>query len=236
MRATYLPDLLIQDEYSITGDSHHHLVHVIRLEAGENLLLLNGKGLSVEARVESITKKEVRLRFLSSKTATRSFELDLALGMPKKEALELTLKQVVELGLRKIYLIRSTYSQQKYLEADRLKSLLVSALEQSNSPFFPEVIEADWNKIEWESYELSLMMDSQTIGVTQYEDLPFTAPRLLVVGPEGGFSPQEIELLHQKPKMRVLNLPTPILRTPTAVATGTGVILQSLSKGQKDKK
>ncbi len=233
MRATFVPDLAIQNEYSIIGDSHHHLVHVIRLEVGENILLLNGKGLVVEAQVEAISKKEVRLKFLSEKMGERAFELDLALGMPKKEALELTLKQAVELGFRKVYLIRSAYSQQKYLEADRMKSLLVSALEQSNSPFLPEIVEADWNKVDWESYEASLMMDSQTKGMDAFSGTPFTAPRLLVVGPEGGFSPEEITFLHQRPKMSVLNLPTPIMRTPTAVATGAGVILQSLNKSAK---
>lgn len=233
MRASFIPDLQIQETYAITGDAHHHLVHVIRLEVGEELLLLNGQGLKVFSQVEGISKKEVRLSFLRSEDSERPFELDLALGMPKKEALELSLKQAVELGFRKIYLIRSAYSQQRYLEADRVKSLVVSALEQSNSPFLPEIIEADWNKIEWENYESSLMMDSQTKDLSLSDDLMFTAPRLLVVGPEGGFSPEEINFLHQRPKMRVLNLPTPILRTPTAVATGAGVILQSLNKSAK---
>jgi RsmE family RNA methyltransferase len=57
-----------------------------------------------------------------------------------------------------------------------------------------------------------------------------TASRLLIIGPEGGFSPQELELLHSKEALRVVNLPTPILRSPTAVAAGAGIMIESLLK------
>lgn len=228
MRAHWLPDLEIQDEYSLTGDSLHHLVNVIRIEKGESLLLQDGKGQFVETIVDEISKKVLRLKKVKSYTKDQEYYFDLALAMPKRDALELSLKQAVELGFRKIYLIKSEYSQMRFPEADRTQNLLVSALEQSNAPFLPEVIQAEWEEIPWTSYDEALLLDSQTkIGASKAS---VTGKKLLIVGPEGGFSPRELTFLHGQDVVKVLNLPTPILRTPTAVAAGAGIMIQSLLK------
>lgn len=227
MRASFQRELAIQEAYQLKGDQAHHLLNVVRVEQGEEILLLNGTGLMVKTRVSGIAKRELTLEKLEAISATRNFEMDLALGIPKKEALELTLKQVVELGFRNIFLIRSQYSQTKVPEVERLESLLISALEQSNAPFMPELIEAQWSGISAADYEEVIMLDSQTM-VKKNTRLQGNKKRLLVVGPEGGFSPTETALLHGWPNMIVINLPTPILRTPTAVATGAGILLGSL--------
>lgn len=226
MRASFQKDLTIQDSYQLRGDAAHHLVNVVRIEMGEEILLLNGAGLRVKTKVSSLSKKEVLLTSIEQVTAERTFQMDLALGIPKKEALELSLKQAVELGFRKIFLVRSQYSQTKLPETERIMSLLVSALEQSNSSYLPEIHSVSWNEIPANDYTEILMMDSQN-ETKKTHGQKMTAA-LLIVGPEGGFSPEESALLHQLPKIRIVNLPTPILRTPTAVATGAGILLGSL--------
>lgn len=230
MRAHWLKDLSLQESYVLKDEALHHLVNVIRIEAGEELLLLNGMGLEVRTFVESISKRELRLKFVSSSEKQRAFHFDLALAMPKREALELCLKQATELGFRKIYLIRSDYSQMKMPEVDRMEKLLVSALEQSNATYLPELIEANWEKIPFQEYAEAILMDSQTKIQTKTAIHDETASRLLIVGPEGGFSPRELAFLHSKEAVKVVNLPTPILRTPTALAAGAGIMIQSLLK------
>ncbi len=227
MRASFQKDLIPQESYNLTGDTAHHLINVIRLELNEEVLLLNGAGLQVKTKVSQISKREILLTQLDHQNVSRSFMMDLALGIPKKEALELSLKQAVELGFRKIYLIRSEYSQTRLPEPERLQSLIISSLEQSNSAYVPEIIHSTWEEIPANEYGEILLMDSQS-NVRQSIKSNTTDSRLLIVGPEGGFSPLEIEFLHQMPGIRILNLPTPILRTPTAVATGAGIILGSL--------
>lgn len=227
MRASWDPALSLNDQYVITGDRHHHLVHVIRIESGESLLLLNGKGLKVTARIDSISKKEIRLTHLNHEQFLPSTQIDLALGVPKKEALELSLKQATELGINRIYLVRSQYSQIRLPEADRLQQILISALEQSNSVWMPELIEATWSEIPWSDFTLALMLDSQS-EKRQKNDQKCFEKALLIVGPEGGFSPEEINYLHAQSQIEILRLPTPILRTPTAVATGAGILLGRL--------
>lgn len=227
MRASFQKNLILQDLYQIKGDAAHHLINVVRIELNEEILLLNGDGLRVKTKVTMLGKKELALTKIDHQVVVRNYKMDLALGIPKKEALELSLKQAVELGFYRIYLVRSQYSQTRLPEADRLENLLVSALEQSNSGFLPELISTDWDEIPTQDYSEILMMDSQS-QAKKTKPLLSTDKRLLVVGPEGGFSPDELTKLHAWPKLRILNLPTPILRTPTAVAVGAGIILGTL--------
>lgn len=226
MRASFQKDLTIQESYQIKGDAAHHLMNVVRVEANEEILLLNGKGLMVKTKVTALSKRELQLTKLEDKQIPLSKSMDLALGIPKKEALELSLKQAVELGFSKIYLIRSQYSQTRLPEADRLEALLVSALEQSNAAYLPEIVPMSWEEVPTTDYSDILMLDSQT--KTDGLKLSGKGCVLLVIGPEGGFSPEETKLLHGWSNIRILNLPTPILRTPTAVAAGAGIILGSL--------
>jgi 16S rRNA (uracil1498-N3)-methyltransferase len=229
VRAHFIPELTIQDDYSITGDSLHHLVNVVRIEMDEELLLLNGKGLSVVTCVSGHSKRLLTLKYISSSIGQRESQLDVVLGMPKREALELSLKQSVELGFGKVFLVKSAYSQIKYPEEERLQSLLVSALEQSNAPYLPDVLKSEWVSIPWDQYKTVVLMDSQTEKSELLpKDLGLMGPVLLVVGPEGGFSPEERELLHGLSHVKILKLPTPIMRTPTALAAGAGILWQML--------
>lgn len=230
MRASYLKDLEIHENYILKGDALHHLVNVVRIKEGDELLLLNGKGLKVTTFVESLSKKELKLKLHQHQTVGREYNFDVALGIPKREALELCLKQATELGFRRIYLIRSDYSQMRAPEADRMEKLLISALEQSNAGFLPEIIEADWKELPWKEYDYSIMLDSQTIPEKTDKSTLSSGSHLLIIGPEGGFSGGELAFLHGQEKLKVVNLPTPILRTPTALAAGAGMMIESLRK------
>lgn len=225
MRALYYPELSELTAYQISGDAHHHLVNVVRVQVGDEILLLNGKGLSITTRVESISKKIVLLQFQNQSLSSERNTYDLALGIPKKDSLELCLKQATELGFRRIFLIRSEFSQSRLPESERLLSLLISALEQSNSAYLPEIITGEWTDIPWTDYQSALLLSSQS---KSSENTAHAASRLLIVGPEGGFSEKELTLFSQRAEIEIMHLPTPILRTSTAVATGAGILLERL--------
>jgi 16S rRNA (uracil1498-N3)-methyltransferase len=201
-------------------------VNVIRVERDEELLLLNGKGYSVTTRISEVTKKSLVVKRLSESQTEIKHKIDIAIGIPKKEALELCLKEAVELGLRKIFLVRSAYSQTRIPDTERIESLLISALEQSNSAFLPEVRESSWETLPWNDYGTVLLLDSQE-GKASGSNAR-SPENLLIIGPEGGFSPSELEFLRSQNSVESLLLPTPILRTPTALAVGAGILLQRL--------
>jgi 16S rRNA (uracil1498-N3)-methyltransferase len=230
MRAHWVSSLDIEDQYTLKGDELHHLVNVVRIEKEEPLLLLNGQGLIIETRVEMISKREMILKRTGQRRGVRHFEFDLALGMPKREALELCLKEATELGFRRVYLIKSDFSQMRFPDKERTEKLLISALEQSNAPFLPEVFFTEWSEIPLNRYKRVLLLDSQTKDIHSQGDIGDGSEELLIVGPEGGFSDVEIQFLHSQANIKIVNLPTPILRSPTAVATGAGIMMESLLK------
>jgi 16S rRNA (uracil1498-N3)-methyltransferase len=229
MRALYYPDLSIQESYTLIGDKLHHMLNVVRVELSEEILLLNGEGLKVKTIVSEFSKRNLILKFVNSELVSKTKYFDIALGMPKKEALELCLKEAVELGANQIYLIKSDYSQMKYLDDERVQSLLISALEQSNAAFLPKAVKSTVIELPSDKYSQIVMMDSQTEKNTMLE--PISADSvLLVIGPEGGFSPKEREHLYAAKNVKILKLSTPILRTPTALAAGAGIVWQTLLK------
>lgn len=228
MRAHFIRSLNIEENYVLSEPSVHHLVNVVRIQKGEEVLLLNGRGLKVKALVEYVSRKEVRLKRISSTQEERTYHFDLALGVPKKEALELCLRESTELGFESIYLVESEFSQLKNLDQERLEKILISALEQCNAGFLPKVILAKWDDVPWGNYADLILLDSRKDERPQNLKLSPEKKKLLIVGPEGGFSLNELKNLYSKEFIRGVNLPTPILRTPTAVAVGGGIMIESL--------
>ncbi len=226
MRAAYLKELESQEQYTLTGDLLHHLVNVIRIEKDEEILLLNGNGYSVKTSVMEISKKNLSLKRISDNRSERNSVIDVVIGIPKKDALELCLKQAVELGFRKIFLVRSEYSQTRVPETERVMSLLISALEQSNSAFLPTVSESTWEQLPWNDYGTVVLLDSQEGKAGKSTQA--SSHNLLIIGPEGGFSPKELGFIREQKNVESILLPTPVLRTPTALAAGAGILLQRL--------
>jgi 16S rRNA (uracil1498-N3)-methyltransferase len=227
MRAVYINSNLSDSEIVIDGDSFHHLVHVVRVRQGDEILLLNGKGKKSRAMVKIISKKNLSVQLIDGLFVERKFDLDLALGMPKKESLELCLRQATEIGFRNIHLIEADFSNIKDVELSRLEKILISSLEQSNSAYLPKISKLNWDEILYSNYDLVLRLESQPMtNIPSFNTGPKKA--LLIVGPEGGFSKRETDYFQSHPSIQHLNLPTEILRTSTAVSVGAGWLLKGL--------
>ena len=225
MRCVYWPSISENDyEITIDGDQARHLIKVVRIKLNENILLNNGDGLGIIGKVIKLEKKSVAIEVINIKKELKS-ERSIALCVVKKEALELSIRQATELGLNKIFLLNSQYSQENSLKADRLEKIIVSAMEQSNNLFYPEIITS----------ELSTFVSNKSEDVLLFTAQPSTLDRKKVhekmiplIGPEGGFSDDELNLLKSTVSNHI-HLPTPILRASTAVPTCIGYLLGATS-------
>jgi RsmE family RNA methyltransferase len=103
-------------------------------------------------------------------------------------------------------------------------------VEQSNAAFLPDVVFCEWKEVPWKSYEKVLLLDSQSKKNDLKQNDAISAKQALIVGPEAGFSSAELTFLSSLDMINKVHLPTPILRTPTAVAAGAGIMIQSLLK------
>lgn len=230
MRAIFYPFTKENTSKSIlvTGESFKHL-QVVRIRPEEEILVLNGKGLRARTRIGSIAKNQIELLVDSIEESRETHEISLAIANPKKDAFEDILKIAVELGIRNIYPLRSDFSQYDYLPSDRVERILESALIQSNNPFMPTI---------HSQLDLAFFLDQQNLPLYFFNSRPIicgknekiSGARIILIGPEGGFSPQEEEHILAKSNVFPIHLPTPILRAPTAVATSIGYLLSQLNQ------
>ncbi|MCB9093393.1 MAG: RNA methyltransferase, partial [Halobacteriovoraceae bacterium] len=152
-------------------------------------------------------------------------QLSVAIAMTKKDSLEQSLKIATECGACKIYFFHSQYSynEKSWEWKDRHYKIIEGAMEQANVFRYPELIGPIDLK---ELLELPLhfiTMSSQgaeRVRTSQYQD------SVLLIGPEGGWSPQELKSFHDN-KITSIQLNLPILRTPTAIAASLGHIVTS---------
>ena len=137
MRAIYFDgDFSNSKTISLTKDKSHHLLNVVRLKEGEEILLLDGKGKTAKAKFIKLSKKLASIEVQEVSMASPTSQIDLALGLTKKDAFSKVIKSSVELGIKKFHPYKCEYSQSYELNHERQMNLIESACEQSNNPFF----------------------------------------------------------------------------------------------------
>lgn len=229
MRAIFLENLTNMlndsvDEIEIIGESAIHLIKVLRIKVKDALIGLDGLGTRYSLEVTTIKRSSIICKILNSTTEERKEVVDLAIGQTKKDALDLILKQSCELGIRKIRILSTEYSQRYPINLGRVKKLLQSGLEQSNNLFLPQVeIIPNILEIDHQNYANLFFFSSIRDG-DKNTNLDF-GPSLFVIGPEGGFSESEEDYFRNLENCKTFMLNTYILRSPTAFSAAIGFYL-----------
>ena len=225
MRALFHPfDFNDQKEIVINDEGVHHL-NVVRARINDPLLLLNGRGGKLKTVIKSIEKKMVVVLVQDFEQIEENNDIILAIALPKKDAFEDILKMAVELGIRTIIPLSSQFSQYDYSENERTIRLVESALVQSNNPWLPKIKPqmklADF--LSENTYPLAFFNSLPSPQKLDAQNVRF--PLVILIGPEGGFSEGEINLIKSQKNVWEVHLPTPILRAPTAVCASIGYFL-----------
>jgi len=222
MRAIYLEkDFSKASEIIITDNSYHHLAKVLRVKINESLLALNGEGINAELEIIEINKKQIKARVSNIKFYTQTNELSFFVGKLKKEAMDLVIKQSCEIGIKELIIGDTDYSQRYDLRPDRLRSLVISSIEQSNNPFLLKVRERSIKEIDLTEYEQILCFSLTKNNENKVFDSQKKS--LIIIGPEGGLSVEEEDYLaNSHDNVSYIKLPTYILRAPTALGCAAG--------------
>jgi len=238
MRAIYRNNFEVeacQQDIDIHDENYHHLTKVVRIQKGEKVIILNGRGLKGVYQVKLIDKKSIILSYVSHLECQRQHNISIAVGVTKKAAVEEVLSNCVELGVKSIYFVETEFSQRDFNFSPRAQKIIETALIQSNNYFMPGIV----SPVKFEemlqlsnqfdrSYVLcsdvgnrSQSMDSKTICAHK------NASCLFWIGPEGGFSISEEKQIENS-GATCLSFSLPILRTPTAISVAVGYELASL--------
>lgn len=219
----------INAELELQQDTAKHVVQVLRMQQGDRIALTDGKGKSIEAVVAVAHKKKCTVSVVDITTHIRNEPLlHIVVAFTKNSNRnEWILEKVTELGVATITPLSATRSEREKFRFDRWQNILVSAILQSQQYYLPDL------------KPLSTIDDV----VDMYADVPQklmahcmeSLPRqpilqqlakdketLLLIGPEGDFTEEEVKNLTSK-GYKGITMGSNRLRTETAAVTAAAV-------------
>lgn len=212
------PNLFELDYVELSEHEAKHASKVLRKKVGDKLILVNGKGCKAIANVQSIQKKLVSLSIQSKEQKEEPpIKKVLGLGIIRiRDRFEFAIEKAVELGATTICLFDADHSERSRIKEDRLEAIVQSAFKQSGRWWIPEmVVKPDLKSVLFEYADHEMIMAHEKVKV---EKPVFTSKKekLLLVGPEGGFSESEVHLVEQAGG-NLISLGSNRLRAETAV-------------------
>lgn len=218
----HLPaDLTADAALAPTLDQSRYLTQVMRMKVGDDLRVFNGRDGEWRASVFEILKKGVVLRARERlREQAHPPDVDLLIALIKKSALEFAVEKATELGVARIRPITTARTQTQHLRLDRLDAIAEESAEQTGRMDVPQV--EDPQKLEtlldgWDPTR-RLMFCDETGGPPAVPTLQAAGPGpwAILIGPEGGFSPEERERLRALPFAVPVALGPRVLRADTA--------------------
>ncbi|QLB12171.1 16S rRNA m(3)U-1498 methyltransferase [Bisgaardia hudsonensis] len=225
----YHPEPLMNvKDCQLSEDGANHVGRVLRMQAGQQLELFDGSNHIYNAVITQSSKKNVEVEILSRQFDDRESPLSIHLGqvISRGDRMEFTIQKSVELGVNIITPLWSERCGVK-LDTERMdkkiqqwKKIVISACEQCGRNVIPEIRPMmklqDWCAEQDKALKLNLHPRAR-YSIKTLPHIPKEGVRLLI-GSEGGLSPQEIAQTEQQGFTEVL-LGKRILRTETAALT-----------------
>jgi 16S rRNA (uracil1498-N3)-methyltransferase len=199
-----------------------YLAAVMRLAAGDELAVFNGRHGEWRARVASVGKRAVALTAEAQvRPQATGPDLDLVVALVKRARLETIVEKAAELGARRVRLVATERTNADRARVERLTAIATEAAEQTGRLDVPQVEEpVKLAKLiaAWEAGRKLLFCDEAGDAkpiLAALEGQP-AGPWAILIGPEGGFSPAERAMLRALPYAVPASLGPRILRADTA--------------------
>jgi len=206
----------------------HHLARVLRREAGDPVRLFNGRDGEYAARIASLRRDGVvfeahaRLRAQTPEPDTW-----LVFAVLKRDATDLVVEKATELGVSALLPVFTERTQAGRVNVDRLRAIAAEAAAQSERLTVPQV-EAPCPLLDLLSVwprERRLAAAVERVRAPQAAPPQTVAPAALLVGPEGGFTPRELDVFGATPFIQPVSLGPRVLRADTAAIAGLALLL-----------
>lgn len=223
----------------ITGEEAQHISRVLRMKKGDNVTLCDGEGCFYEAVLSDFSEKSVTAEILSSRRAETepAVQITVFQGVPKNPKLETIVQKATEIGVVRIVpmdTVRAVAKLDKDSKVDRLRKIAKEAAKQSKRGIVPEVSSGvsfkDAVKMA-AAADLAIIPYEEENEVSLKKALQGRTPRTvsIMIGPEGGFDKQEIQLAKESGIISV-TLGKRILRTETAPLVVSAAVLYELGE------
>lgn len=221
MQLFYFKDInLTSKQFSFDKEESKHIHKVLRKKMGDILFVTNGLGLCFKTEIILVSDSKCSVQIISFKTQKKSnFHLHLAVAPTKmNERYEWFLEKATEIGVHEITPIICDHSERKVIKNERFDKILLSAMKQSNHYYLPVLNEP----ISFKEYIKKEMHGQKFIAHCEEENKKSLKESIvknkdvtILIGPEGDFSSQEIEMAI-KNQFIPISLGSTRLRTETA--------------------
>lgn len=204
-----------------TPEQARYLTGVMRLFLGSELLLFNGRDGEWRATIAEVLKRGIVLR-AEEQVRPQAFgpDLELIVALVKKSRVETIVEKAAELGVRRVRPTLTRRTNVEKVRLDRLDAIAEEAAEQTGRLDVPAVddpVKLDAILDGWDP-DRRLMFCDETGGTPAFAALTAAGPGpwAILIGPEGGFAPEERERLLGLPFTTAVSLGPRILRADTA--------------------
>lgn len=205
---------------TLDGAQAHYLGNVMRLKTGDPVRLFDDRTGEWIAEVADAGKRNVMLR-LTAKLRAREDVPDLWLLFApiKKGPIDWLIEKATELGAARLQPVITHRTIVDRLNLDRLRANMIEAAEQCDRTALPELrepIKLPSLLKGWEESRMLLFADET--GGLPIAEIARAGPSAILVGPEGGFTPDERATIRATPGATAISLGPRILRAETAAA------------------
>ncbi len=239
------PHLLSEQDVTIVGEDVHHIVNVMRSSIGDEILVSDGQGRVARVRLSSFEGKQVQAEVVEfiRQDSELPVRVTIGQGLPKGEKMEWILQKGTELGAFAFFPFSSERTivkldaKKEAKKLERWRRIVKEAAEQSHRAVLPEILPPVTFKqavASAGSYTRCVVAYEKEGGRTLHqvlEELAEGDSLLVLVGPEGGFSPDEIAMA-QANGIHPVSLGPRILRTETASQYVLAAVSYQMERGQ----
>ncbi|MFQ5676863.1 MAG: RsmE family RNA methyltransferase [bacterium] len=237
------PEDIRPDTLSLGRDEIKHLIHVHRKRTGDSFVAIDGLGHAYGCQIESFSKTNLTARILKKTRfyGEPLFKLTLAAAVSRKVRFEWMIEKATEIGVTAFVplLTARTMMTKQSLQPARCKRITIAAMKQSCRSFLPEIASPRDLQTLCETtshYSLKLIAHEKETErsfeqvmrpcLTESQNMK---TGVLCIGPEGGFTDQEIEMARSN-GFSVFRLGPRRLRSETAAVLISGLILERLGE------
>jgi 16S rRNA (uracil1498-N3)-methyltransferase len=220
MNLFYTPN--IQDQfYQLDEIESKHCVRVLRLKEDDIIHLIDGKGNLYKAKIIEAHPKRCSVQCIETQTefGKLNYYLHIALAPTKNiDRTEWFLEKCTEIGIHEFTPLLSTHSERKVVKHERLFKVITSAVKQSLKAYHPKLNElTKFSDLVSSSFDGEKYIAHCNEGPKTHLKKLYQAKQnaLILIGPEGDFSPEEVELA-KKHGFQEISLGESRLRTETA--------------------
>ncbi len=198
MALFYAPDIAILPE--LPEVESQHCVKVLRMSEGNEIGIIDGRGNRYRAEITLAHPKHCGVRIVEQETQPKgwSAQVHIAIAPTKNlDRMEWFAEKVTEIGVDSITPLLCRFSERKELKTERLRKILVSAMKQSLKAVLPDLSEMTpftefvARPFEGQKFIAHCYKDGERSELTKLYHPSENA--LVLIGPEGDFSPEEVE-------------------------------------------